>query len=218
MKGLLFTILIFITISCDNNNDDIKPDIKDQKGFVEGFMKENPEEVKLWATYYGSPVSVFWKSDVILGYTFVPYKDIELTHLGGRIAKKGIYEIDLILMDDIKIYTEIDTLAINQINVTDTTVFQYNEVSGNILLKKDKRYMIRYFMKSIDASYDLVFNDDHNRIVERHPLRTKDIMVKEVYFGELGNSNDGFPIWRAYCVEGRNYLQGLPDFKYELIN
>ena len=227
MKRLFLALLIFIAISCSkDNSDDVQPTVSETKGFIEGYIENNSEKVKLWETNNGSPVSAqipySRKSEVLLGYTFVPYKNIEITHLGGKIARKGSYDIYLILMDDIAIFNELDTLIVNQINTTDTTTFQYKEVNKTVLLQKDKRYMIRYFMNTIDASYDLVINDNDFPVDDDelfpHPLRTMDLRVDDIYIGNLGTLMDGTTIiGSAEFTSGAHYMRGLPDFKYKLI-
>jgi len=239
MKKIFYLVLLVI-ISCNKNNEESIPDapemiedpieqgsedepnndepITNNFGIIEEFIGQD-SEIKV------EPISIVnsnYQSNAATkrGYFFKPSVDIEITALGGLMAKTGEYEIELYeFFEDAIVVEDVDPILKHMVSITETEEFQFSELENKIVLQANKSYILRYFDINHESVYDVVLPDSYNINQTYHPQTIKIIEFQKAHFayynfreilGEYQLSSEG-------TFEGSNlFLRGIPDFKYQI--
>jgi len=209
-----YLLAFILIIACTKNDTESKPEYT---GIIEGFLNKDPQIVV--EPIQSDNQSYYSTNSTKRGYIFKPSVDIEMTAIGGRMAKTGEYEIELFELGDQPyswIYQNDTPILKKKVKITNTTAFQFTELDNKLLLNANKRYILRYFDESHASVYDVVLP---NRYQEEnylfHPQKISDIELEAMYFAYYRKQGENY----VYATDGTSkssilFLRGIPDFTY----
>ena len=209
-----YLLAFLLIVSCSKNDSELQPE---SYGMLEEFISQDSEIVV-------EPISrdnLDYNSgrSTQRGFIFKPLVDIEITSIGGRMAKSGEYKIELFELGDQAgawIYQDDLPLLTKKVTITNTKIFQFTELDNKLLLSANKRYILRYFDESHASVYDVVLPKRYqNENYQFHPQKISNIELEEAYFAYYGKQGEEY----YYITDGAFmssilFLRGLPDFTY----
>ncbi|HYG39364.1 MAG TPA: hypothetical protein VD908_12120 [Cytophagales bacterium] len=206
MRAIYFVLLIAI-LGC--NNEQSKPR---QFGLLEKVLSDSTYLPIIKTT---SSRVIYAENPTDRGYYFTPNKDIKLTSLGGRIAAQGKYVITLLFTEAI---FKMDTLIQEEINITNTDVFQYAALKEPITLRAGKKYIISYFNENHNSVYDAGAGRflDYSKSCN-FPMVLNDITINTLFYSYYALAPDNKKYLTVYGSFNEGIFRGLVDFKYEVV-
>lgn len=215
MKVLLYFIILVLIISCETEDSNsikdnsIKENSIKEQGLLEGYLNNNPKIIVQKTTY--SQISYNKYYSTYRGYVFTPIQNIKIKAIGARIAGYGTFKIEIYRWP-----YKIDTLLIDSVTINNTSIFQYKNITRELILKPNEEYLIRCFNINHNFVFDagLGYGNDTTNILN-FPLLIKDVKILCPYYAYTSSYDGNF----YTIIEGiwfGGILRGLVDFKYEL--
>lgn len=213
MKKIYFLAFVLI-ISCTKSNNDLET--KSLGIFEEFITKDN--EITVVPIHRGNLDYSGHANPTSRGFYFSPLVDIELTAIGGLMAKTGDYKIEIIEISEFWALSLNDPIILTQnITITNINEFQFTELDNELLLHSNRNYVIKYFDENHDSVYDVLLPNSYNNGLLLQPKQIKDIELEMMYYayyyeidGELYISDEGG------SQHSILFLRGIIDFKYHI--
>ena len=211
-REFFYLISLFLLASC--NKEEVAPvrvaPVK--PGILENFIKADPT-ITLQKTTQSA--YHFENAATYRGYVFKPLSNIRITAIGGKIAEKGNYKIEIFSSESGN--WKSDTLLVENIQITDTQKFQYKELGKGLELAAHKSYIIRYFNESHNSVYDAVLPRTYQSATNPFsPIKIGDIEVEKQYYTYHYKNNGEYYVV-SEGVFSNSLFRGLVDFKYDLM-
>ncbi len=209
----LYILVFVLFISC--SKDVVEPQ---SYGMLEEFFSQD-SEIVVGLINRGNLDYINYATK--RGFIFKPLVDIEITAIGGRMAKTGKYEIEIIEIDGEpwEWISETDSpILTNNVTITNTKEFQFTKLDSKLLLQANKRYVIRYFDENHESVYDVLLPDFYwNESHILHPQKIKNIELGMMYYAYYLESNGYYHFYNDGGIQSsRLFLRGIPDFKYQV--
>lgn len=212
----IFMILIIAGCSKENSNEVIPEQESVTEltnfGFLEKLSRAD-NEIKIEnAIINNINKSTYW------GYIFNPSTNIQITAIGGQFSKPDTYKIRIIeLQNEYGSIGRVDTLFTQEIDISGQKGFQFVDLSNQVPLEKNKRYLILYFDDTKASLMEMLLPQSYATGEYVHPQTVDKIRIESMYSASTALLNGEESLnEQSITKSAAALLKGIIDFKYVL--